>query len=268
MSYAIAPTFEGNRMGIRRLSALSGIGGVPQGLGDVQTVASNLVSMGWNASLVNGLIQAGATEQQLYDLQDGLTDPTTLLMQLKAAQSIGIDPGMSAPPPPSASVPPRPSVPGQIPYSMTPAQVPQGSTLLYQVSYAQTLLTLANLTLPASNVAAQIASQLPQYGMAVLQSTITDNGPQTFGITFSIRVTGNGFAQVNDAYLILHSLMQRIVGNTITSDPLSIVATGPGQGLPAGLPPGATSWMSNNWPLLVAGGFAFLLVGMITEKRV
>jgi hypothetical protein len=266
MSYATAPTFEGNRLGVRRLSALGNAGVMLGGLGAVADTANVLVQNGWDQSLVNGLLQAGASDAQLTDLLNGATDVQTILMQLKAAQSGGINPAV-APPPPVGAGPIPVAIPGVVNYSL-PA-VPQGSTLLYQVSYTQTLATFANLTLPASSVQAQIASLLSQYGMAILQSSVTDNGPQTFGITFSIRVTGNGFGQIADAQSILHSLMVRIVGNTITSERMSLVSSGPLLSLPGDSSlPSASTFFTNYWPYLLAGAFAFYIVGTIGEKRI
>ena len=249
---------------MRRLSALSGICGVAT-LGAVADTANVLIANGWDASLINGLLQAGATDEQLTDLLNGTTDPTQILYQLKLAKTANAGGGTNPTLPP-----PQPTNPGSVGFQLPAPQIPAGSTLLYQVNYTQSLLTVANLTLPASSVVSQLASQLPQYGMQVLQSSVTDNGPQTFAIAFSIRVIGGGFAQQNDAYSILHSLMQRIVGNTITSDPMSVVAAGPtltaasgGPGLPA---PNMGTWFQSNWGY-IALALGALVIGPPLIKK-
>jgi hypothetical protein len=247
MSYAIAPTFEGNRMGIRRLSALSGIGGVPQGLGDVRTVANNLVSMGWDASLINGLIQAGATEQQLYDLQDGITDPTTLLMQLKAIR----DPGMSPISPTT-----QPAAPLAAP------QVPSGSTLTYSATWSFALNNVSN-----SSAIASLQSALPAYGMSVLSGSAQGGGILGYGIQVTIK-DNIGHALLSDAKSVLDSLLRGLVGTNVTGSNLTIMSV-PNQPLPPGSftpPTDLGAWFQANWGYLAAALGAIVILPPLIKK--
>jgi hypothetical protein len=271
MSYNSIPTFESNRMGIRRLSALSGAGVMLGGLGDTAATAQVLISQGYDPGVINTLVAMGATDAQLTDILNGVNTTGGLMNQLtqsSAPMPTGLTPPGSGIMPSAAVNPSAPPVAPVSPasYSIPVAQVPNGSTLLYQVAYSQTLLTLANLTLPASSVAAQLAAQLPQYGMAVMQSTVTDNGPQTFAINFSIRITGNGFAQQNDVYSILHNLMVKIVGNTITADPLSLVSTSATPNIQGNLQnPSAVA--SAYWPWIVGGAVGLFAIGILRASR-
>jgi hypothetical protein len=239
MSYTTAPTFEGTRIGMRRLGVLSGIGGVNT-LGAVSDTANVLIASGWDASLINGLLQAGATDQQLTDLLNGATDAPTILSQLKAAQTGGIN---------LAQQPAAPASAGQS---------PAGATLLYQAGWTA---GFGNFLTSPNTVIAQLASALSQYGMSIASSSATGNGPITYGIQVTIK-DNIGHALVRDAQSVLDSLMKNIVGTNLSGTNLSLVAY-PGQTLPPGTP-GATdfmTWFQGNW-MWVAGGFAALVIGV------
>jgi hypothetical protein len=241
MSYATAPTFEGTRIGMRRLSALSGIGGV-ETMGAVSDTANVLIASGWNASLINGLLQAGATDQQLTDLLNGATDAPTILSQLKAAQisASGINP---------AAQPAAPAGPGQS---------PAGATLLYQAGWTA---GFGNLLTSPNTVIAQLASALTQQNISIVASSATANGPITYGIQVTVK-DNIGHALVSDIKSVLDALMTKIVGTNLSGTNLSLVAY-PGQALPPGTP-GATdftTWFQSNW-MWVAGGFAALVIGV------
>jgi len=233
------PTFEGTRMGIRRLGALSGICGEVVTLGDAAGTASALIATGWNASLVNGLQQAGATDQQLTDLLNGVTDPTTILTQLKAGQSSsgGINPVIP------------PTTPG-------PAESPAGSTFVYTATYTQPLVSLAPLLLPVNSVIAQMGSAMAPYNLSQLAGKSTADGYTSFGIQLTVR-DNIGHAKVDDIKNTLNDLLRGIVGATITGSSLSLVA-GPGQSLPSGFgTTDFTSWLQSNW------GWLALLLGVV-----
>jgi disulfide bond formation protein DsbB len=75
MSYAIAPTFESNRIGVRVLSVKSGLGGVPSGwnLGGLgtapdQDTINELVAAGYDPGTISTLALLGATDEQLLAL--------------------------------------------------------------------------------------------------------------------------------------------------------------------------------------------------------
>lgn len=84
MSYATAPTFEGTRLGIRRLGVLSGICGEVSTLGDTAGTVDTLVSLGMlDRGTANYLVSKGATDYQLIALLNGQTDLVTLMNQLQ-----------------------------------------------------------------------------------------------------------------------------------------------------------------------------------------
>jgi hypothetical protein len=74
MSYAAAPTFESNRLGSRNLSVLSGVGGSTLrgwGLGGFSTdILTGMMNEGYDPSVLNALLAAGATDAQMQSLWD------------------------------------------------------------------------------------------------------------------------------------------------------------------------------------------------------
>jgi hypothetical protein len=247
MSYAIAPTFEGTRIGMRRLSALSGICGV-ETLGAVADTANVLIATGWDASLINGLLQAGATDQQLTDLLNGATDPTQILYQLKLAKSAGVDPTV----PPTSSPSMVQTALTTQPNSPNPASAPQspvGSTLLYTVTYN------ANISTPSPNDAiSRMVAELPTYRMSVAGSKLVSNtylglGSATIQFTISDNV---GHASLTDAQSVMDSLMRKYTYNSVTGSQISLLA------LPFSQQPGSgtntqssvTGWLQANWGYL------------------
>lgn len=72
MSYAIAPTFESNRIGVRNLSQRSRLGGVLSGwnLGSApdQDTVNELVANGYDPGTISTLALLGATDEQLLAL--------------------------------------------------------------------------------------------------------------------------------------------------------------------------------------------------------
>jgi hypothetical protein len=267
MSYVTAPTFEGTRIGMRRLGVLSGIGGVNT-LGLVADTANVLIATGWDASLVNGLLQAGATDQQLTDLLNGATDPTQILYQLKLAKSVGpggIDPTV----PPTSSPSMVQTALTTQPNSPNPASVPQsppGSTLLYTVTYSQ------NISTPApSDVMPRMLAELPTYRMSVAGSKLISNtylglGSATIQFTISDNV---GHASLGDAQSVLDSLMRKYTYNSVTGSQISLLAlpfTQAGTGGNVLPPSGVTGWLQSNWVYL-AVGLGVLVLGPPLIKK-
>lgn len=66
MSYAIAPTFEANKIGVRRAYTL----GQFRGLGDVNDTAQSMINDGYDPNIVYPLVTYGATDAQLQNLYD------------------------------------------------------------------------------------------------------------------------------------------------------------------------------------------------------
>lgn len=64
MSYATAPTFEANKIGVRRVYTLAGLGTAP----DQTTIAELVVTGGYDMGDINTLIAMGATNEQLQAL--------------------------------------------------------------------------------------------------------------------------------------------------------------------------------------------------------
>lgn len=254
MSYAIAPTFEGNRLGVRRLRTLSGAGHMLSGLGDAAGTASVLISQGWDPGIINTLVAMGASDQQLTDLLNGATDITALMSDLTGPAPV-----------------PNPITGGSVvpiapaPSSSAAPQVPAGSTFLYSVGWSA---AYGNLTMSTTNVIGQMGSLLSQHGISVISSSVTSSwGSLSYGITLTIK-NSVAYAQLSDLQSILTSLMVSLVGNNLTGQNLSLVAS-PGQALP--IPsitnPISSGWLASNWPYLAAGAGAIALVAILGSRR-
>jgi hypothetical protein len=108
MSYAIAPTFEANKIGVRRAYTLGRIGlrGAPDDL------ALQMIADGYDISTITTLTDNNATDAQLQNLYDNYGAGTPefaqaanqLLMQLTGGMAGGaVSPGSSAPVPTTIS---------------------------------------------------------------------------------------------------------------------------------------------------------------------
>jgi hypothetical protein len=64
MSIAIAPTFEANKIGVRRVYTLAGLGRPP----DPSTIADLVANGGYDMGTINTLVALGATDEQLLTL--------------------------------------------------------------------------------------------------------------------------------------------------------------------------------------------------------
>ncbi len=108
MSYAIAPTFEANKIGVRRAYTLGRVGlrGAPDAL------ALQMIQDGYDISVITTLTDNNATDAQLQNLYDNYGAGTPefaqaanqLLMQLTGGMGGGtVSPGTSAPVPTTIS---------------------------------------------------------------------------------------------------------------------------------------------------------------------
>ncbi len=275
MSYAIAPTFEGNRMGVRRLSVLSGAGHMLGGLGDVSATAQTLIDNGADPGIINTLLAMGATDAQLTALLNGQTDAIALMNQLTPSPT-PIPPGLTSPGVmPSAAVnpvsPPPVSSPNMVQTALTtqpappnPAsapQSPQGSTLLYTATFnAAAALALA------SGVISAISAQLPTHYMTVISSNVLASG-LTSAASFTLTIMDSvGHQYLSDAQSVVDSYLQAATRNSKISSAIVVVSAG--GTIPAKNPLTIdSSLLGTNWPWLVGGGLAFLLVGIILGKK-
>jgi hypothetical protein len=106
VSYAIAPTFEANKIGVRRAYTLGRMAGAPDAL------ALQMIADGYNISTITTLADNNATDAQLQFLYDNYGAGTpefaqaanTLLAQLTGGMAGGtVSPGSSAPVPTTIS---------------------------------------------------------------------------------------------------------------------------------------------------------------------
>jgi hypothetical protein len=272
VSYANMPTFEGTSIGIRRLSTLGNAGLMLGGLGDTQGDAAAAVGAGIiDQGTANFLISAGATDQDFINLLNGATDVPTLMVKYTTgnapgapgtAAATGINPTV-APPPPSSSVQTALTTQPATPSPATAPQSPPGSTLLYTATFNPVPAFIT-----ASAVISAISAQLPTYRMAVVSSNVLSSGISG-NASFTLTIMDSvGHSYLTDIQAVLDSLLQAATKNgKISSTTPVLIATG--ATVPTVIPSAATasSFVTSYWPLLLAGGFAALLIGIIVEKR-
>jgi hypothetical protein len=290
VSYANMPTFEGTSIGIRRLSTLGNAGLMLGGLGDTQGDAAAAVGAGIiDQGTANFLISAGATDQDFINLLNGATDVPTLMVKYTtgnaAGSAISVAPGVPpltpvapgapgtaaatginptvAPPPPSSSVQTALTTQPATPSPATAPQSPPGSTLLYTATFNPVPAFIT-----ASAVISAISAQLPTYRMAVVSSNVLSSGISG-NASFTLTIMDSvGHSYLTDIQAVLDSLLQAATKNgKISSTTPVLIATG--ATVPTVIPSAATasSFVTSYWPLLLAGGFAALLIGIIVEKR-
>jgi hypothetical protein len=275
MSYATAPTFEGNSLGVRRLRTLAGAGIMLGGLGAISsTMSSMAVASGYAQSDLDLLNSVGATDQDIANLMSGIVT----LSQLYASYGVtipgagsGINPAVPPAPPNYVQTALTPN-----PVSPSPASVPQsspGSTLLYTASFNPVPAFST-----ASAVIQKIAAQLPTYRMALVSQNILASG-LTSAASFQITILDSvGHNYLSDAQSVLDSLLQAATGNGKISSQITLLSAGGTSpvGMTPGITPGiapvvpsaATTWIQQNWPVLAVGSLAAMLfIGIFAEKR-
>jgi len=270
MSYATMPTFEGNRLGVRRLSTLSGLYGF-RGLGDAaqDALVQQLTSAGYDPGDIQTLIVMGATDNDLANLLNGGTTVGGLMnqlanpnQQLPQPQPVSLVTGPAQPPLPTPSPTGTPNY--QIP-AQTAGAVPAGSTLTFTAAWS---LALLHPLTSADTVIASMTTGLAPYGISVLSSSPTSNGPINYGIQLVCK-NNVAFGQWSDVQSIFNSLIQSIVGNNLTATP-QLVLTSVGGQLPATAAPGApqtiTTWFESNWGYLVAALAAIVILPPVIKK--
>ncbi|MBZ5662714.1 MAG: hypothetical protein LAO08_20120 [Acidobacteriia bacterium] len=294
MSYAIAPTFEGNRLGIRRLRTLSGAGLMLGGLGDAGGTASVLISQGWDSGTINTLLALGATDQQLTDLLNGATDVPTLMGQLTGTQA-----------PYSPTSPQNPVMNATIStvygaYDLTQQaswnainslftntqqqltalarQLPNDPDVLshvsdfnskvtqwagyYQQAFGSAPSPMPIVTLSGLGVAPIIVGAAVIAGVAVLVYFLYTMNQWIATKKAAVGVTAQ--QTQNQATLLAQYQAAVAAGNTQLA---SQILTSINQLAPNPSGQSFTTWMSQNWGIVAAGGFAFLFLGIFAEKR-
>lgn len=287
MSYAIAPTFEGTRLGIRRLGVLSGICGEVSTLGDTAGTVDTLVSLGMlDRGTANYLVSKGATDYQLIALLNGQTDLVTLMNQLQGTLA-PYNPASPANPVMNATI----STPFGL-YDLTQQAAWDSINSLF-VATQQKLTDLAR-RLPNDP---QVIGWITEFNSKVAQWA--GYYSQAFGSTPSpmptVTLSGLGIAPllVGGAVAVaaigalVYYLYTRnrdidaknaatAVSATALSQAQAAIAAGnptlasqilAAAGGSAGGTSSVSSWVTANWPLLIAGAFGFLLVGIVTEKK-
>jgi hypothetical protein len=294
MSYAIAPTFEGNFMGIRRMGTLKGAGHMLSGLGDAlaDQYAALLVAGGVDPSLVSMLQLNGASSDQLAAVYDGSIDATSLLNQLTGAQ------GPSNPSSPQNPIPTTISTAFGL-YDLSQQSAWNAINSLF-TSTQQNLTVLARQFPNDADVISHVSdfnSKVTQWAGYYQQAFGSSPSPMPVvtlsGLGFAPIIVGAAVvAGVATLVYFLYTVNQWIASrnastavtaqqtqnqtallsqyqaaiasgnNSVASQLLTAIkSTGPADTT-------STAWLSSNWPWLVAGGFAFLLFGIIVEKRV
>jgi hypothetical protein len=252
VSYAIAPTFEANKIGVRRAYTLGDFRGAPDAL------ALQMIQDGYDISTITTLADNNVTDAQLQNLYDNYGAGTpefaaaanALVVQLSRASGGAISPGTS---------PVLPLNPGASPSSQPPANasVPSGSIFTYTAQWSTSLLNVSS----PSQILASVYNILQQHNINIINSSIPSTiVGQATGFTIVIQTT-IGFAQLADIKSICDGAVYQ-AGRQVTSS----VLTPGGSAMPGGLsnPAGAggipgslTTWFTQNW-----GTVAAVLVGI------
>lgn len=147
----------------------------------------------------------------------------------------------------------------------TPAQVPSGSTLLYQMSFQ-------SVNVQGADVIAALNAQLAAWHMSVIGSQVTSTSVLGTSPT-SIQATildSVGNAQLSDAKSVLDSIASHAAGGMLSSN-LSIVSPGASAATnttaAAATPQSAVTWLENNLAYIGIGIAALVLVNNFTGKR-
>jgi hypothetical protein len=212
------------------------------------------IDAGINTDDIDLLDSLGATDQDMNNLING----NVSLAQLYAKY------GVTIPPPPVPHLAPQQSSTPAQQSSGPAAQVPSGSTLLYEANWSA---GVGNLSLSPNSVISTLGSDLAAHGMSIVSSQATSNGPIHYGIQVMVLDT-IGHTLKSDAQSILDSLMRQIVGNNLTGSNSSVTTT-PGQSTAAGATPTSDpiTWLENNALYIGGAVLALILVNNFTGKR-
>jgi hypothetical protein len=235
-----------NPFGAAHMAGLRGLGGDD----------STLVALGFSSSQIQTILSAhnsGALSDTGYSflLQGGV--PVQQLNDFLAQ-----DPGA-----------PESSPAGSSPASS--AGVPTGSTITYQGQWASTYST------SPADIVNQVARAFPQLGLTLVGSqiqaslgstamaTISGSGAP-FGVTLNLRVSGPGFAYVNDAQANIDHALYQVTGKMPTASS-AVVSGVPGAGGSSALPTAnLAQWFEQNATMIFVG-LAVLFIGPQLVKR-
>lgn len=221
--------------------------GYAGGLGAVSSAQmSAAIAQGLDPGTLSALSSVGATDADITALMLGQTDVPTLMAKYAGLQTTE---GTTVTTNPAAGT----------------AQVPVGSTLLYQCTWTA---GFGNLTVSTNDAISSLGNMLTAHGLSVSSATVTGSGPVNYGIQVVVAATGMSFALVSDVKSILDALMQQIVGNNLSGSSLSL-STSPGIGgttVAAASSSSIVSWLEANTGL-VAGFVAVLILGPPLLKK-
>ena len=150
---------------------------------------------------------------------------------------------------------------------------PTGSILLYQGQFQVTP------TLNVNTIIARVSAAVRSYGLQVLNSQ-NDGGAFTIGnfnVSFTLQVTGSGFASPSDAGSIVDHAYYTTVGRMPVFSS-TLVQSAPGSPVPTLLPPNMepgginpppsslTSWLEQNAMWLGLGVLAVAVLPTVVKK--
>jgi hypothetical protein len=289
MSYATAPTFEANKIGVRRVYTLGDF----RGMGDVNDTAQGMIGEGYDPNVIYPLVSFGATDVQLQNLwnnygagtpefnaaENGLlaylksqpniqappvnmqTSPAGAIYGAATGSSGGATAGSLVPGAPAGSpAPPTPS-PAAAP---GPGAVPSGSVFTYTVQWSTSLLNVSG----PSQILAAVNSILQQHNINIVNSSIPSTYlGQATGFSIVIQTT-IAFGQVIDVKSICDGAVAQ-AGRQVTSSTL----TPGGSMMPGSLPAAGasatgalTSWFMQNWGYLAAALIAIAVAPQLAKK--
>jgi hypothetical protein len=179
----------------------------------------------------------------------GLTPPS-------GGGSVQVVPYTVLPAPPSTPATPAPAA------TPATAQIPPGSTLVYNASYNP----VTGWTTSSAAISA-LAPLLPAHGMSLLSSSVASSGI-TSAAAFSVTILDSvGHALISDAKAILDSLMQQITNKGLMQSSMAVTSLGPVPPGSAAVPPtGVTSFLENNVGLLVGLVLAIVVLPPLIKK--
>lgn len=182
---------------------------------------------GLDANTLEALSAAGANDADIEELMAGYTDVPTLMAEY-AGQV----------PTETTTVIPRPPEPLQHP--QTQAQIPTGSTLVYEATSSRGLLS--KLFTSTASVVADFNSHLSGTGMSVLSWQPAGSG------TIQIHIADDvGHAWISDAHSVLDDAMRAVISGELAGSHVTVVSQATGNAtLPGSPATNLTAWFENN----------------------
>jgi hypothetical protein len=235
-----------------------------------------------NQQVLGQLVAMGAITQQdasdIWTGQASLDDmAVNMTMINQALQFIG-QTGAAIPaalPPSTPAKPPASGGATVVPYTPTPAsnpplpptapavaQIPPGSTIVYNATFNP----VAGWTTSNAAISA-LAPLLPTHGMSMLSPNVASSGLVS-NAAFSVTIMDSiGHALMSDAKSILDALMEQITNRGLIQSSIAMVSAGlsPG-GSPNPQAPNITTFLENNAPLLIGLVLAIVVLPGLIKK--